>query len=99
MKRILHFEIVDFGIQAGMATPKLRLYHELIVNHFNGCVAGIGTDAESALDDMLYIMQELDYDVSGLEGQIKSRWEPSTDEGDGHSRFYHFGIVFKFQGN
>jgi hypothetical protein len=96
MKSIIHFEIVDMGIQAGMGTPKLRLYNEMIECHFNGWASGVGTDAESALDDLFHILQEADYDVTGLESQIKERWEPSTDEGDGHSFYYHFGLVFRF---
>jgi hypothetical protein len=99
MKRILYFEIVDLGIRNGMGTPRDEMLEAIeIVALFNGYAAGFGTDAESALDDMLHLMQEDDFDISGLEGQIKEGWEPSTDEGDGVSCFYHFGIIFKFIG-
>ena len=96
MKRIMYFEIVDMGIRNGMGTPvnmsrKLAAGSEL----FNAFAAGVGTDAESALDDMLNTMQEQDYDITGLEGQIKEGWEPSQEEGWGHF-YYHFGIIFRF---
>lgn len=94
MKRILYFEIVDFGIQDGIGSSNLRLYNSMIPNLHNGCAMGFGADAESALDDLLHILEQ-DYDITGLEGQIKEEWEPSTDEGDGHLFYYHFGIVFK----
>jgi hypothetical protein len=101
MKRLVYFEIVDFGIQEGIETPKAKLYlyaqmlrepHSL----FNGYVTGVGTDAESALDDLLHTMQECGYDVAGLEGQIKEGWEPSMEEGDGRKFYYHLGLVFKW---
>jgi hypothetical protein len=98
MKRIIYFEIVDPGIQEGMGTP-VDTFRKLAAEStlFNAFTAGVGTDAESALDDMLHIMED-DYDITGLEGQIKEDWEPSQEEGDGHSRYYHFGIVFRFAG-
>jgi len=98
MKRLLYFEIVDIGVRNGMGTPRDELL-AAIQNPilFNGYAAGFGTDAESALDDMLQMMQEDDYDITGLEGQIKEDWEPSTDEGDGVGCYYHFGIIFKFK--
>ena len=100
MKRILYFEIVKLGmgIRPGMGTP-VEMFRLLVAGSgelFNGFAAGVGTDAESALDDMLHLMQEDDYDVTGLEGQIKEDWEPSTDEGDGVGCYYHFGIIFKW---
>ena len=96
MKRILYFEMVDMGIRNGMGTPREELLDAIkIVRLFNGYAAGVGTDAESALDDMLHLMQEDGYDITGLEGQIKEGWEPSQDEGDGVNCYYHFGIVFK----
>jgi hypothetical protein len=99
MKRILYFEIVDIGIRNGMGTPRGEML-DAIENPilFNGYTAGFGTDAESALDDMLHLMQEQDYDITGLEGQIKEDWEPGQDEGDGDC-YYHFGIIFKYQEN
>ena len=95
MKHIVYFEIVDIGIREGMEMP-INMFWALDDSLFNGFSAGIGTDAESALDDMLNNLQERDYDITGLEGQIKEGWEPSQDEGDGHSLYYHFDIVFKF---
>ena len=97
MKRILYFEIVDMGVRNGMRTPRDELL-AAIQNPllFNGYAAGAGTDAESALDDMLNMMQLDDYDITGLEGQIKEGWEPSLNEGDGVCCFYHFGIIFKY---
>ncbi len=96
MKRILYFEIVDIGIRNGMGTP-VDMFRSLAAGSelFNAFAAGVGTDAESALDDMLHLMQEQDYNITGLEGQIKEEWEPSSDEGWGHF-YYHFGIIFRY---
>jgi len=97
MKRIIYFEIVDIGIREGMGTP-VDMFRSLATGSelFNAFAAGVGADAESALDDMLHTMQEDDYDITGLEGQIKEDWEPSQDEGDGKGCYYHFGIIFRF---
>jgi hypothetical protein len=100
MKRILYFEIVDMGVRNGMGTPRDEMLKAIeTVALFNGYTAGVGTDAESALDDMLHLMQEQDFDITGLEGQIKEGWEPSTDEGDGVGCYYHFGIIYKYTEN
>jgi len=81
-----------------MGTPRDDLLDAIkVVRLFNGYAAGVGTDAESALDDMLFLMQDSGFDVSGLEGQIKEGWEPSTDEGDGENFYYHFGIIYGFE--
>jgi len=98
MRRILYFEVVDMGIRNGMGTPREELIDAIKnPNLFNGYVAGVGTDAESALEDMFHLMQECDYDITGLEGQIKERWNPSSDEGDGKNCYYHFGIIFMYE--
>jgi len=55
---------------------------------------GVGTDAESALDDLLHNLQEGGYDVAGLEGEIKSDWNPSEDEGDGETEEYRLVLLF-----
>jgi len=112
MKRIFYFEIIDFGIKeietsklyiemesgilSGCAVGMGTDAESALSGIFNGCAVGMGTDAESALDDLLNTLQEEDYDVSGLEGQIKDEWNPSFEEGDNFSTYYHFGIVFKF---
>ena len=95
MKRIIYFESIDMGIRNGMGTPGDKLRELVGGVLFNGFAAGVGTDAESALDDMLHLMQD-DYDITGLEGQIKEGWEPSQEEGDGVSCYYHFGIVYRW---
>lgn len=96
MKRILYFEIIDPGIRLGRETP-VDIF-PVLGNLFNGFAAGVGTDAKSALDDMLNNLQE--YDISGLESQIKEEWEPKSNEGVTWSNdlYYHFGIIFKFEG-
>ncbi len=96
MKNILYFEIVDMGIRNGMMTPREELLDAIEPTLHNGYVGGVGTDAESALDDMLYLLQDQDYDITGLEGQVREEWEPSSEEGDGENCYYHFGIVFRF---
>ncbi|MHC4296451.1 MAG: hypothetical protein ACYS7Y_04050 [Planctomycetota bacterium] len=40
---------------------------------------GEGSDAESALDDLLHKMQVRGYDVGGLEGRIKDIWCPAEE--------------------
>jgi hypothetical protein len=96
VKRIIYFEIVDHGVLEGMATPIKKMRDAMVPIVFNGYTCGVGTDAESALDDMLHMMQEDDFDVTRLEGQVKEEWEPSQDEGDGRKFYYHFGIVYRW---
>lgn len=96
MKQILYFEIVNMGIRNGMGTPIEEMMKVAVPIIHNGYTAGVGTDAESALEDMLNKMQEDDFDIVGLEGQIKDGWRPSEYEGDGRDVWYHFGIVYNF---
>jgi hypothetical protein len=93
MRCITEFKIVDLGVQRDMACLRGRFYDRMVANGYNGFVSGVGTDAESALDDMFQLLD--DYDVAGLEGEIKSRWNPSDEEGNGCDLWYHFGIVFR----
>ena len=98
MKKILYFEIVDIGIRNGMDTFQDEILMAIENSPlFNDYTIGVGTDAESALDDMLFLMQDSGFDVSGLKTQIKEEWEPSSDEGDGKNCYYHFGIIYKFK--
>lgn len=98
MKKILYFEVVDIGIRNSMDIPCDEM---LMANKnpllFNGYAAGVGTDAESALENMLVLMQDSGFNVSGLKSQIKEEWEPSQDKGDGENYYYHFGINFGFE--
>ena len=97
MKQIMYFEIVDMGIRNGMGTPLKEMLKAVTAGLHNGYTAGVGTDAESALDDMFNRLQEDGFDVEGLEGQIKEDWGPMSDEGDGRDIWYHFGIVYFFK--
>jgi hypothetical protein len=49
-----------------------------------GLHMGMGTDAESALDDLLHTLQVAGYDVTGVESSIKERWRPTEEEGEYH---------------
>ena len=58
-----------------------------------GCdFEGIGTDAESALDDLLHNLQVAGYDVTGLEARIRSEWNPTMAEGDGMNTYYQLQL-------
>lgn len=96
MKQVMYFEIVDMGIRNGMGMPIKEMMNAAVPKLHNAYTAGVGTDAESALEDMLNKMQEDGFDVAGLEGQIKEGWRPSEYEGDGRDVWYHFGIVYFF---
>lgn len=67
------FELIDLGYDKRLPAqvPQLHFF-----------AMGEGSEAESALDDLLHKMQERDYDVGGLEGSIKDIWHPSK-EADG----------------
>jgi len=55
---------------------------------------GIGTDAQSALEDLLESLA-YDYDVTDLEGRIQSEWLPtSSEEGDGDVTYYCIRFLF-----
>jgi len=54
---------------------------------------GIGTDAESALDDLLQSLSDFS-DVTGLEGRIKAEWYPSREEGDCDVTYYCIRLLF-----
>jgi len=60
----------------------------------DGFECGVGTDAESALDDLLAELSKY-HDITGLEGRIKSEWEPSDAEGDSDSDTYYC-LMLKF---
>jgi hypothetical protein len=97
MKQILYFEIFDLGVQQGMEMPATVVKAAQDSTTFNGCSWGFGTDAESALEDMLNSLQEMDFYVAGLEGQIKDGWCPGRLEGDGCDQWYHFGIAYLYK--
>jgi len=85
---ITDFEIRDFGVMDARVTPTVLAYRG-----YSCACYGRGTDAESALDDLLEYMATHGFDITGLEGRIKSRWEPSMEEGAGDTQ-YKFGIMF-----
>ncbi len=89
---ITDFQICDFGITSIFDCPEFD--PELHPNHFKRAACGEGTDAESALDDLLEGLSVL-RDITGLEGRIKSEWNPSMEEGDwDEDTQYKFGIMF-----
>lgn len=89
---ITDFEIRDFGVMSIFECPDF--HPERYPLRFKRLACGAGTDAESALDDLLEALS-IHHDITGLEGHIKSRWEPSTEEGDfDEDTHYKFGILF-----
>lgn len=85
---ITDFEICDLGVMDVCAHPSFGQESDYEYARY-----GIGTDAESALDDLLEEMSQY-HDVTGLEGRIKSEWDPGTEEGDNTDTLYFFGIMF-----
>jgi len=89
---ITDFEICDFGITNIFTCPDF--HPERYPFRFKQLACGAGTDAESALDDLLEGLSVL-HDITGLEGRIKSEWNPSTEEGEwDKDTHYKFGIMF-----
>ena len=87
---ITDFEICEFGVTSIFECPDFPLSF----NGFQHAFWGRGTDAESALDDLLESLSAY-YDVTGLEGRIKSEWGPSMREGDfDEDTHYKLGIMF-----
>jgi len=84
---ITDFEIRDHGV---LPLDCIPAHNTLPGYEYSGL--GCGTDAESALDDLLETLSA-NFDASDLEGRIKWAWNPSGEEGDGES-MYWFGIVF-----
>jgi hypothetical protein len=85
MKNITKFKLIDTKL---MAIPQV-VADETLLPGWNAIAHGWGTDAESALDHLLHNLQENDYDVSGLEWQIKNVWNPTEEEGNGKDIYYH----------
>lgn len=86
MKIILDFKLEDTGL---LAIPQGLALKHWCSPKYPTIVHGMGTDAESALDDLLQNLQENDYDVEGLAARIRMVWNPSTEEGNGATTFYH----------
>jgi len=89
---ITDFKIQDFGV---MVLDEF-LHNLDPFEDFDGFRChenGIGTDAESALDDLLESLYEC-CDVTGLEGRIKSKWDPSNEEGDCDITYYCIRLFF-----
>ncbi len=82
---------------------KIRDYNVMVLDEFLANFAdyegfqcseiGIGTDAESALDDLLQSLSDF-FDVTGLEGRIKAEWYPSSEEGDCDITYYCIRLLF-----
>jgi hypothetical protein len=86
---------------------KLKDYDVMVLDEFLGNVDpfadiegfrcyenGIGTDAHSALEDLLESLS-YSYDVTDLEGLIRSEWLPtSTEEGDCDHTYYCIRLLF-----
>lgn len=89
MMMITDFEIRDFGIDSIFKCPDFPID----LSGYQHSFCGAGTDAESALDDLLEGLS-VQHDITGLEGRIKSEWNPSMEEGDGEDTHYKFGILF-----
>jgi hypothetical protein len=87
---ITDFSIQDFGLEHTQCFPGIGTAY----TGYDFCDYGVGTDAESALDDLLECMATTGYDVSGLEGRIKSEWDPDQEEGAGESYLYHLGLLW-----
>jgi len=85
---ITDFEICDVGV----VNLDEFLASRRCLGTYKHSEIGIGTDAESALDDLL---ENLVFcDVTGLEGRIKSEWDPSREEGDSDITYYCIRLLF-----
>jgi hypothetical protein len=86
---ITDFKLVDFDV---MVLDEF-LAEFIDYEGFQQSEIGVGTDAESALDDLLESLSDFS-DVTGLEGRIKSEWEPSSEEGDCDITYYCIRLLF-----
>ncbi len=89
---ITDFDIEDLGVE----NVNTCLAFDPASSGYEYAFYGIGTDAESALDDLLYALSER-FDITGVEGRIKDVWNPTEDEGDGEDRYYHLGLMFNYE--
>jgi hypothetical protein len=85
---ITAFKIQDYGVMVLDEFLSSPTDHE----GFQEAEFGVGTDAESALDDLLENLSC--FDVTGLEGRIKSEWGPSSEEGDCDITYYCIRLLF-----
>lgn len=70
-RRITSFNLFDLGYEGD--------FTEVETSGFTYLVMGWGSECESALDDLLHTLQVRGYDVGGLEGDIKERWNPTPE--------------------
>jgi hypothetical protein len=91
MKDITKFRLVDLGLK-GLTREEAT---EALLPGWDHVAQGWGTDAESALDTLLHNLQANDFDVVGLEWQIKNIWNPTEVEGDGKNIYYHLYLCIK----
>lgn len=85
MKTIINFELIDTGLQEMPKEERIcRTRRWTTILH------AWGTDADSALDHLCHWLQEYDYEVTPeLLYAISEQWDPTADEGDGTTVFYH----------
>jgi len=96
MKIITEFDVRDCGVLLGVV---FEAWAPSIIGistwtKYDHTEYGEGTDAESALDDLLHKLSVRGFDVGGLEGCIKIVWMPNEDEGDGETTRYYLGLNF-----
>ncbi len=86
---ITDFKIQDIGVMV------LDEFLDISTDYkgFQCSEIGIGTDAESALDDLLQSLSDF-FDVTGLEGRIKAEWYLSSEEGDCDITYYCIRLLF-----
>ena len=86
---ITDFKLIDYGVvDLDEFLDNFDSY-----GRFQCAEIGIGSDAESALDDLLQSLSDF-FDVTGLEGRIKSEWDPNSEEGDCDITYYCLRLLF-----
>lgn len=69
--RITSYNVFDLGYEGD--------FTQVDNAGFTHLAMGYGSECESALDDLLHTLQVRGYDVGGLEGDIKSKWNPTPE--------------------
>lgn len=85
MKAIIDFELIDTGLQEMPQEER-----SCRTQQWTSIIHGWGTDADSALDHLCHRLQDYNYEITPeLLYAISEQWDPTANEGDGATVFYH----------
>lgn len=86
---IADFLLLDFGVQR-----EIELRNNPADSGYSHWEMGIGTDAESAMDDLLESLAYWNCYTEGLSARIRKAWNPTDLEGVGPDTAYQICLLY-----